>query len=146
MPSLTLVANALYKENYETLTTSHAWIEEDDSLIVKYGWKKDGKWNVIKTISEKEPVDIAEGSEEEFITEHFWGYTKISDTLTSEYEVVHPRWQVYPIKDHALRVNFKKTYGSEFAFMQNLKPVSVYLAEGSEIVVKQGRKIKSVQL
>jgi hypothetical protein len=30
--------------------------------------------------------------------------------------------------------------------MQNLKPVSVYLAEGSEIVVKKGRKIKAQEV
>jgi uncharacterized protein YqjF (DUF2071 family) len=142
MPSLTMVANALYKENYETLPTRHEWIEKDDSLTIKYIWKKDGKWNVIKTVSDITPVDMAEGSEEEFITEHFWGYTKISDSVTSEYEVVHPRWQVYPIKDYSIRVNFANTYGPEFAFMQNMKPVSVYLAEGSDILVKQGRKIK----
>lgn len=143
MPSLTLVANALYNENYETLPTHHSWEENDDSLTVKYIWKKDGRWNVIRTTSEKEPVDIVEGSEEEFITEHFWGYTKINEGVTSEYEVVHPRWQVYPVKDYGLRVNFEKTYGPDFAFMQNLKPVSVFLAEGSEVVVKKGRKIKS---
>ncbi|MDV6170083.1 DUF2071 domain-containing protein [Flavobacterium sp. DG1-102-2] len=142
MPSLTMVANALYKENYETLPTRHLWEEKDDSLTVKYIWKKDGRWNIIKTVSESKPVDITEGSEEEFITEHFWGYTRINENVTSEYEVVHPRWQVYSIKDHSIRVNFKSTYGPDFAFMQNLKPVSVYLAEGSEILVKQGRKIK----
>jgi uncharacterized protein len=32
-------------------------------------------------------------------------------------------------------------YGSEFGFLKNEKPLSVFLAEGSEIVVKAGRKI-----
>lgn len=141
-PSLTLVANLLYNENYETLKTKHSWVEGEDDLTVEYGWKKKGQWHTIKTISDKTPVDIKEGSEEEFITEHFWGYTKISDSVTSEYEVAHPRWQIYPIKDYEVNVDFKKTYGPDFAFLQDLKPVSVYLAEGSEIIVKQGRKIK----
>ncbi len=141
-PSLTLVANLLYNENYETLKTKHSWVEGEDDLTVEYGWKKKGQWHTIKTTSDKTPVDIKEGSEEEFITEHFWGYTKITDSVTSEYEVAHPRWQIYPIRDYEVNVDFGKTYGPDFAFLQDLKPVSVYLAEGSEIIVRQGRKIK----
>lgn len=62
--------------------------------------------------------------------------------MTSEYEVAHPRWQIYPIKNHEVNVDFEKTYGPDFAFLQDLEPVSVYLAEGSEILVREGRKLK----
>lgn len=140
-PALTLVANMLYKENYETLPTRHNWIERDDSLMVEYGWKKD-EWNSIRVTADKQPVDIVPDSEEEFITEHFWGYTKVNDTVTSEYEVAHPRWQIYPVRDYEIDVDFTKVYGSEFAFLKDVKPVSVYLAEGSDIVVKKGKKLK----
>jgi hypothetical protein len=101
-----------------------------------------GRGSTITTIAEKIPVDIAPNSEEEFITEHFWGYTKISDTVTSEYEVAHPRWQIYPVINYDVNVDFKKVYGNNFAFLQEQEPVSVYLAEGSEIIVKAGSKIR----
>jgi uncharacterized protein YqjF (DUF2071 family) len=140
-PALTFVANTLYNENYETFPTRHSWVEGDDTLTVEYGWKK-GEWNTIKVIADKVPVDIKPYSEEEFITEHFWGYTKTGAATTSEYEVAHPRWQIYPIKEYAIDVDFKAVYGADFAFLQQEEPVSVYLAEGSEIVVKQGSKIK----
>jgi len=140
-PALTLVANLLYRENYETLKTRHSWVEQDDTLTVEYGWKK-GPWHTVKVVADNTAVDIKPDSEEEFITEHFWGYTKISDTMTSEYEVAHPRWQIYPIRDYEVNVDFKTVYGTDFAFLQDAKPVSVYLAEGSEILVKQGGKIK----
>lgn len=140
-PAITIVANTLYNENYETLKTRHTWTEDNDKLTVEYGWWK-GEWHTIKVTADKDLVDIKPESEEEFITEHFWGYTKINDRVTSEYEVAHPRWQIYPVKDHEVNVDFGKVYGSDFAFLQNATPVSVYLAEGSEIVVKQGRKLK----
>jgi uncharacterized protein YqjF (DUF2071 family) len=140
-PALSIVANLLYNENYETLKTKHSWTEEGDTLTVQYGWRK-GEWNTITTIAGKTPVDIAPNSEEEFITEHFWGYTKISDTVTSEYEVAHPRWQIYPVISYDVNVDFKKVYGDNFAFLQEQEPVSVYLAEGSEIIVKAGSKIR----
>jgi len=140
-PALSIVANLLYNENYETLKTKHSWTEEGDTLTVQYGWRK-GEWNTVTTITEKTPVDIALDSEEEFITEHFWGYTKISDTITSEYEVAHPRWQIYPVISYDVNVDFKKVYGDNFAFLQEQEPASVYLAEGSEIIVKAGSKIR----
>ena len=141
-PALTMVANLLYNENYETLPTRHTWVQDDDTLTVEYGWKKRGQWHTVKAVADKTPVDIKPESEEEFITEHFWGYTKISNTITSEYEVAHPRWQIYPIRNYEVNVDFATVYGPDFAFLQDVKPLSVYLAEGSEILVKQGAKIK----
>jgi uncharacterized protein YqjF (DUF2071 family) len=144
-PALTFVANTLYNENYETMPTRHEWVEGDSTLTVEYGWKK-GEWNTLKVVADKTPVDIKPYSEEEFITEHFWGYTKVNGFVTSEYEVAHPRWQIYPIKDYEVNVDFAKVYGSNFGFLKELEPVSVYLAEGSEIVVKQGAKLKVKQV
>lgn len=139
-PALTFIANLLYNENYETLPTRHSWIEDDSNLTVEYAWKK-GAWNTLKVVADKNPVAITEGSEEEFITEHFWGYTKVSNTITSEYEVAHPRWEIYPVKDYTIDVDFEKVYGPDFGFLKHEKPLSVYLAEGSEILVKQGAKL-----
>ena len=77
----------------------------------------------------------------QFITEHYWGYTKINDKETSEYQVQHPRWEVYKTKNYLLDVNFGKTYGSRFGFLNSETAQSVFLAEGSAIEVKQKRKI-----
>jgi uncharacterized protein len=142
--ALTLVANLLYNENYETLPTRHSWVTHEENLIVSYGWKKAGNWNTFKVVADKNPIELPAGSEEEFITEHFWGYTQINDRTTSEYEVAHPRWQVYPVKEYEVAVDFAKVYGADFAFLKDAEPVSVFLAEGSEIVVKQGGKIRKV--
>jgi len=139
--ALTLVANLLYSEKYETMPTRHSWIQGEEHLTVSYGWKK-GDWNNLKVVADKNPIDLVVGSEEEFITEHFWGYTKINDKVTSEYEVAHPRWQLYPVKEYEVDVDFNKVYGSDFAFLKDETPMSVYLAEGSEIIVRQGGKIR----
>src|SRR5690606_35895382 len=75
---LTLVANTIYIENYKTLPMSHSWNLGDDKLTVEYKWKKDRKWNSMRVNTISEPMEISVGSEEEFITEHYWGYTKIN--------------------------------------------------------------------
>lgn len=140
-PALTLVANTIYREKYETMRMDHTWrTDEDGDLEVEYKWKKE-KWNSFKVKAVNTKTDIASGSEEEFITEHFWGYTSIGHKKTSEYGVEHPRWSVYTVKEHAIAVDFENTYGSDFKFLTDERPKSVFLAEGSEIVVKEGKRI-----
>ena len=140
-PALTFVANMVYGEQYETLPMSHGWKTEGDVLTVEYSWKKNDRWNSMKVNSSLTQTDIASGSVEEFITEHYWGYTKITEELTSEYGVEHPVWKVYDIKNYFIVVDFGGNYGHQFGFLNHKKPEYVLLAEGSEIIVKGGRKI-----
>lgn len=140
-PALTMVANKIYKENYQTNAMSHKWDTDGEELRVEYCWKNKKNWNYFKASAQSTPIDILEGSEEEFITEHYWGYTRLSATKTSEYEVRHPRWQVYEITDHNVDTDFGSVYGKDFDFLTTAKPVSVFLAEGSEIEVMQGKII-----
>jgi uncharacterized protein len=140
-PALTFVANTIYKEKYETMPMKHSFEITDGNLMVEYKWKKK-EWNMIRVNAETKPKEITIGSEEEFITEHFWGYTMIKENNTSEYGVEHPRWDVYPVKDYLIDVDFEDIYGNDFAFLKSQKPKSVFLAEGSVIKVKEGRGIK----
>jgi hypothetical protein len=140
-PALTLVANTIYKENYETMAMKHSWVLDKDRIEVEYSWKK-GAWSHFKVIAGPSSKLIEPGSEEEFITEHYWGYTKISSRLTSQYQVQHPKWEVYPVVDHSIEVDFEKVYGKAFSFLKDEKPVSVMLAEGSKIVVRSGTRIR----
>lgn len=139
-PAITFVANTIYKENYQTLPTQHQWKVEQDELAVSYSWKNKN-WNKLSVVASAQPQAMAVGSEEEFITEHYWGYTKLKAQVTSEYGVEHPRWEVYPVKSHQIEVDFGVNYGAEFAFLSNAEPNSVILAEGSPIRVLKGRKL-----
>lgn len=139
-PALTWVANAVYREHYETMPMRHAWQTSDDTLTVEYAWRK-GAWHRMRVVADPEATKIAEGSEEEFITEHYWGYTKIGDHSTAEYGVEHPRWDVYRTIDYTIDVDFGDVYGQTFAFLTTQIPQSVFLAEGSTIEVKGGRVI-----
>ena len=141
-PMLTFVANTIYNEHYETLPMKHLWEEKNQQRIVQYAWKKRDKWQSIEVVSKLNSIEIDEGSEEEFITEHYWGYAYLNDHKSNEYEVTHPRWKAYPVIDYKIDVDFGITYGEQFSFMNNLQPVSVMLAEGSEITVENKSTIK----
>lgn len=138
-PALTFVANTVYKENYETMPMNHSWKSENNALSVEYQWKRKN-WNSFKVEASSNSEKIGDASEEEFITEHYWGYTKINNR-TSEYRVEHPKWDVYKVSNYYMDVDFGDVYGAQFDFLKSEKPLSVFLAEGSEINVKSGRSI-----
>jgi hypothetical protein len=81
------------------------------------------------------------GSEAEFITEHYWGYSRRDAERTIEYHVEHPRWQVYPIEAWHCDVDFGAVYGQVFASLNEARPLSVFLAEGSEVAVQDRKMI-----
>lgn len=135
-PALTFVANTIYKEHYQTLPMKHHWQINKDDLHVTYQWKTKKKWNTIsvETLAKSKP--IAPNSVIEFIAEHYWGYSKINDKRTTEYEVTHPIWEFYPTKNFTVDVDFETNYGKNFSFLKEKQPNSVMLLEGSEITVE----------
>ncbi|WP_293786428.1 DUF2071 domain-containing protein [uncultured Pedobacter sp.] len=139
LPAITFVANTVYKENYQTLPMKHVWITQENQLEVDYLWKNK-TWNNFQIIADAQAEEISAGSEEEFITEHYWGYTDIGFNKTSEYGVEHPRWQTYPVKSYKINVDFGINYGNDFAFLNRAQPDSVFLAEGSPIRVLKGKR------
>ena len=119
----------------------HSWTEANNELNVEYRWKVGSDWNYIKAVTEKDPVNIQENSEEEFITEHYWGYTYVSNVCTGVYEVQHPKWKVHAVKEYDIKCSAEQLYGKDFVEPLSQKPHSVFLAEGSLIKVMTGSKI-----
>ncbi|MEM9525935.1 MAG: DUF2071 domain-containing protein [Bacteroidota bacterium] len=140
--AITFVANTVYGENYQTLPMRHAWGETAAGQpTVAYEWKKANRWQSFRLTTEAKTIPITDSSEEEFITEHYWGYAAVTEYFSNEYEVTHPRWELYPVIDHLIDVDFGLVYGSEFAFLNEQTPTSVFLAEGSAITVEGKRKL-----
>ncbi|MCZ8284761.1 MAG: DUF2071 domain-containing protein [Bacteroidia bacterium] len=142
-PAITFIANTLYKEKYVTLPMGNTIHEHGQELEVEYRWRYNKKINLVRCKAEKKLNPMAQNSLEEFITEHYWGYTKLSLTETSEYAVEHPRWETYRITDFHVDIDFEGLYGQGFAALKDQKPHSVLLAEGSEILVRGGDRIRA---
>lgn len=134
-----LAANYLYNENYESLQMKHQWKIDNGEISVSYHWKKN-TWNSISAAANPEAREMRIGSEEEFIAEHYWGYSGGKDEATIEYEVVHPRWEIYDVRDFTVEVDFESVYGEAFSFLKSTKPASVFLAEGSSVSVMNGKR------
>jgi uncharacterized protein YqjF (DUF2071 family) len=139
--AITTVANTLYGEKYGTVPLRYSWAETPQERSVAYQWKHRGRWNALEVTAAVEAQPIAVGSAEEFFTEHYWGYTKRRGGWTSEYEVVHPRWEMYPVLGKTIDVDFGALYGSGFGSLAGREPESILLAEGSKIAVRAGARI-----
>jgi uncharacterized protein YqjF (DUF2071 family) len=139
------IANAFYNEHYSTALLNHKVEIIGNELQVEYNWKiKNTQWNSLQVKAVPELQDIQTGSEEEFIFEHYYGYNKLNVNTTIEYSLEHPHWQVYPVTEYLLSCDIEKLYGKEFVpFIKDKKPVSVFLAKGSDVTIKMPRKISS---
>ena len=138
---ITFIANTLYNEKYATHPCKHEIQNIDNQLFVKYLWKSKGLWNHVEVKADLAANPILAGSEEEFITEHYWGYAGYSTKKTNEYQVQHPRWNVHKVNSYDILCDFEELYGSEFAFLGSASPTSVLLAEGSEVSIFKGKVI-----
>lgn len=134
-PAITLIANSLYKEKYSTMKMSHYHHEKDGMLETGYEWKFKNKWNKLSAVSEKKSLPMRINSEEEFIADQAWGFSKISSSKTYEYEVKHPRWEIFPVSDYTIDCDFGGLYGNEFSFLEDTKPASIFMAKGSEVKI-----------
>ena len=50
---------------------------------------------------------------------------------------------MYKLLNHSIKVDFGKVYGADFEFLNDLQPDSVFVADGSKVVIKKGKKISS---
>ncbi|NIT14448.1 MAG: DUF2071 domain-containing protein, partial [Candidatus Dadabacteria bacterium] len=135
---IALVANSLYNENYICLKTDSE-IDFVDRMPrdVKYLWKLNDVWNYISMSLNSERKELKAGSEEEFIAEHYWGYSK-GYRNTTEYRVEHPKWCYWDTEGIDINLDIENLYGAKFLETLSSKPHSAFLAEGSEVTVSHG--------
>jgi uncharacterized protein YqjF (DUF2071 family) len=136
--AIAFAARKFYNENYVALPMGH----KIDSRSAEYSWRFRGRENRIKVMTRGEPQELLVGSEAEFITEHYWGYSRQPDGSTMEYHVEHPRWQVREAIDTALDCDIGGLYGDPFKEPLCGKPCSAFLAEGSAVTVYCGEKLQ----
>jgi uncharacterized protein YqjF (DUF2071 family) len=107
----------------------------------QYAWNTGTRWNSLAVEAAGEPQPLVPGSEAEFITEHYWGYTRQRDGGTVEYEVKHPSWRVWQAADARLDCDVRSFYGDAYAEALSVSPCSAFLAEGSPISVLPARRL-----
>jgi uncharacterized protein YqjF (DUF2071 family) len=146
--AITLTARALYGEAYRTAATRRLWRSTASELDISYAWqlpkpRRSNTWQHLSVQADVQAHAIVRGSMEEFITEHYWGYTAHTGLIkrtgaTGEYGVAHPRWEIYPVRTAQVAADFGALYGAAFAGLTEREPDHVLLAEGSAVAIRNG--------
>ncbi len=129
------MANKLYKEHYTVVPTKHFIQQINDKQQVKFDWLLNKKWNHILVETEVASKEMLHNSLEEFIYEHYYGYTKVNEISTEEYRLQHPSWKVCKMLNYNINCDFAAMYGPEFSILNETKPTAVFLAKGSSVKV-----------
>jgi hypothetical protein len=139
--AIAFTARTIYNEPYIALPMSHQI--DPATFAATYFWRFDGEENFLKIIPRGEPQLPIEGSQQEFITEHYWGYTGQRDVSTLEYRVEHQRWNVRDTQIAELCCDVERLYGEQFTETLSQQPSSAFLAEGSAVAVHKGVKVET---
>ncbi len=141
--AIAAVARWVYNERYEALPMRHEVRLPAGQGVgrVSYSWKTGGSWNRLGAEVAGEPELVPEDSEEAFITEHYWGYARQRDGSTVEYQVEHPRWQVWRAESASFDCDVGSLYGPEFRDALSGSPTTAFVADGSGVVVRSGRRL-----
>lgn len=133
------VARTLYNENYVSLPMRHRVIPPGAGEgSAEYGWRLGGRWYRLAARIQGAPAIPPAGSEEEFITEHYWGYALQRDRSSLEYQVEHPQWAVWSASEAVFEGDAGALYGPQFARYLAGPPLSAFVAVGSPISVRRG--------
>lgn len=137
------VARWIYDEPYV-----RAPMESDITLDpqlggeVEYRWRYADRRFTLKAAA-RGPAEPSEpGTEADFITEHYWGYSRQRDGSTLEYRVEHPRWRVWTAETSGFEGDAEPLYGPGFAEVLRRPPRSAFVAEGSEVTVYDGQELE----
>jgi uncharacterized protein YqjF (DUF2071 family) len=131
------VARWFYRENYVDLPMGH-YIGESD---IEFSWHSEDGGNRLRVARTGDPQVPAAGSAEEFLAEHYWGYTRIGRSKTSEYKVEHAPWRLWQTRSARVEIHAASLYGPQFRTVFDAEPASALVAEGSPVVVYRGKTI-----
>jgi uncharacterized protein YqjF (DUF2071 family) len=140
--AIAAVARRVYNEPYRSVPMDHRI-----QLSPSSGGEASYSWRVGKTrysISGRAigPAQPARpGADAEFVTEHYWGYTRQRDGTTLEYPVEHPRWQIWETALATWDGPPEELYGPALGPLVAAPPRSTFMAVGSEVAVYPGSRL-----
>jgi hypothetical protein len=141
LPAVTLLARIAYAENYTTLPLRHSINLTDSGGSIEYTWKSKRQQFRICARTQGTPSRAAEGSLEQFISEHYWGYVQRRHS-SLEYHVTHDQWHIWRATNAIFEGDGRVLYGSELGRVLSQPPRSAFIADGSAVLVYAARRIE----
>ena len=140
--AIATIARLVYGENYACRKMRHRIATEMSNKTVEYGWQVAGQWCRLSAQTVGPPTHPQEGSLEQFISEHYWGYSRPRSGGCVEYRVSHLPWRVWPTMEAGFEGNASALYGCELAAVLRRRPDCAFVADGSPVLVFTGNRIQ----
>jgi uncharacterized protein YqjF (DUF2071 family) len=134
------LARAIYGENYKCLLMKHSIGVERSRKTIAYEWQIKNQWCKLAAQEAGAAELPEEGSLEQYITEHNWGYSAQNDGSCMEYHVSHVPWKVSAALPSGFVGDATELYGAELARVLQNPPTSAFIADGSPVTVYRGSK------
>jgi uncharacterized protein len=134
------VARRMYNEPYLCVPMAHNHDRARGRF--EYRWRYTSEDFALRAEVSGEPQPFEPGSEAEFITEHYWGYTRQKDGGTIEYLVEHPSWRVWTPHVAGFDGAERDMYGPAWDEILASPPRSAFVAEGSPVAVYEGERLE----
>ena len=128
-------ARLLYNEPYRSARMTMDVAETPETLTAAYTVRWGRKTHSLRAVGAKPAFRPSGGSVETWFKEHSWGYGTSRRGKLIRYEVSHPKWDVYPVREFIADLDWATLYGPEWGVMQTAEPGSVVLAVGSAVKV-----------
>jgi uncharacterized protein YqjF (DUF2071 family) len=132
--AIAYLARWSYGEKYCACPMRHT-VSGTDSPSAEYEWKFRGKWCAVSAAACGAAFFPGEGSLEQFITEHYWGYSTKRDGECAGYRVSHVPWRVRTAAEARFKGDGEALYGAGFGDYLKRPPDSAFIAEGSDVQV-----------
>ena len=136
------VARLVYGENYFCFPMKHRVGSDGPSKTAEYAWQLNGAWCRLYAHTSVAPAPARDGSLEQFITEHYWGYSTKRNGHSLEYRVSHTPWNVWTTTAAGFEGDATGLYGLELGKVLQRRPDSAFIADGSSVAVFAGEKIR----
>lgn len=138
--AIAATARLAYNERYVCHPMRHEVSMGPKGGAVAFEFEVNGRWNRICARAEGVPRAVVPGTLDEFITEHYWGYTAQRDGGTLEYRVEHPSWKVWSAVESVFDCDVAAVYGDAFVEPLSRRPASAFIADGSDVTVHGGQR------
>lgn len=135
------MARMAYGENYICRPMKHLTEAAGFGKEVEYRWQVKSQWCRLQAKAAGPAAQPEEGSREQFIAEHYWGYSARPARGCLEYQVAHTPWNVWACTEAGFEGEAGAIYGAELGKVLQRRPDCAFIADGSAVSVFMGRRI-----
>jgi uncharacterized protein YqjF (DUF2071 family) len=129
------IARVLYNEPYRAARMAMDVRDEPTGTRAEYRVRWGGREHTMRAESTAPPVRPAADSLEHWFKEHEHGFGTGRRGGLIRYGVEHPEWDVWPLRDLHIDIDWATLYGPEWAPMNGTAPASAVFAVGSAVRV-----------